>query len=199
MGYLFRMLTWTIQASFITLSLYRVWTSPWFASRRRGVRAMSACFAVALMSCWTRLVLLIILIIRKVLPLRKPFQNPAESGYYWRHTAPLVYARPDRAAVVFLYPAGNRLFSFHFPSALCFEVPLLSTTQPRSAGCRRLLLPLGLLYLPGRSCSAFAIWQGMKVMASRQRSVLQPLPGTAFVASLWPWWAQSPIAGIAAF
>ncbi|MCS5946630.1 hypothetical protein LNP25_23760 [Klebsiella variicola subsp. variicola] len=30
MGYLFRMLTWTIQASFITLSLYRVWTRPWF-------------------------------------------------------------------------------------------------------------------------------------------------------------------------
>ncbi|STS90666.1 Uncharacterised protein [Klebsiella variicola] len=46
MGYLFRMLTWTIQASFITLSLYRVWTRPWFASRRRGVRAMSVVFAV---------------------------------------------------------------------------------------------------------------------------------------------------------
>ncbi|MCS5969310.1 hypothetical protein LNP26_25500 [Klebsiella variicola subsp. variicola] len=44
MGYLFRMLTWTIQASFITLSLYRVWTRPWFASRRRGVRAMSVVF-----------------------------------------------------------------------------------------------------------------------------------------------------------
>lgn len=57
MGYLFRMLTWTIQASFITLSLYRVWTRPWFASRRRGVRAMSVVFAVALMSCLTRLVL----------------------------------------------------------------------------------------------------------------------------------------------
>ena len=55
MGYLFRMLT--IQASFITLSLYRVWTRPWFASRRRGVRAMSVVFAVALMSCLARLVL----------------------------------------------------------------------------------------------------------------------------------------------
>lgn len=57
MGYLFRMLTWIIQASFITLSLYRVWTRPWFASRRRGVRAMSVVFAVALMSCLARLVL----------------------------------------------------------------------------------------------------------------------------------------------
>ena len=30
---------------------------PWFASRRRGVRAMSVVFAVALMSCLARLVL----------------------------------------------------------------------------------------------------------------------------------------------
>ncbi|MCL0268231.1 hypothetical protein M2T75_33365, partial [Klebsiella pneumoniae] len=57
MGYLCRRLTWTSQASVITLSLSRVWTRPWFASRRRGVRAMSVVFAVALMSCLTRLVL----------------------------------------------------------------------------------------------------------------------------------------------
>ncbi|MBA6174964.1 hypothetical protein HGK56_10540 [Klebsiella variicola] len=46
-----------IVAAGIALSLYRVWTRPWFASRRRGVRAMSVVFAVALMSCLARLVL----------------------------------------------------------------------------------------------------------------------------------------------
>ncbi|WP_202025401.1 hypothetical protein [Klebsiella quasipneumoniae] len=57
MGYLFRMLTWTIQASFISLSLYRVWNRPWFARCSAGARAMGIVFAAALVSCLMLLVL----------------------------------------------------------------------------------------------------------------------------------------------
>ena len=35
-GYLFRMLTWTVQASFIAVSIYRAWPALWLTARTVG-------------------------------------------------------------------------------------------------------------------------------------------------------------------
>lgn len=56
-GYLFRMLTWTIQASFITISVYHVWPEPWL---RRGPRVLAGgkiAISLLLMSCLSMLIL----------------------------------------------------------------------------------------------------------------------------------------------
>lgn len=56
-GYLFRMLTWTVQASFIAISLFNVWQRPWFSIPTRGSTGLNVVFSLILMSCLGILVL----------------------------------------------------------------------------------------------------------------------------------------------
>lgn len=52
-GYLFRMLTWTIQASFIAITLFNVWQRPWF----RAAAGLHVVLSLILVSCLGVLVL----------------------------------------------------------------------------------------------------------------------------------------------
>jgi hypothetical protein len=97
---------------------------------------------------------------------------------------------------LWIFFTGERYFLstlLHFA-----EVPLTDNPAQAPGMARRLLL-LALLYLPA-GLFAFAIWQGMKVTRSvRQRSVLSSPWRTAFVTSLWPWWAWGSCCRCAAF
>ena len=50
-GYLMRMLTWTIQASFIAISLFDVWQRPWFHVPPRRAAGLHVVLSLILMSC----------------------------------------------------------------------------------------------------------------------------------------------------
>ncbi|MCZ3384927.1 hypothetical protein O3S68_21850 [Kosakonia sp. SOY2] len=56
-GYLFRMLTWTIQASFIAISVYHAWSAPWLTRSPRVLAAGKIVISLMLMSCLSMLVL----------------------------------------------------------------------------------------------------------------------------------------------
>ncbi|MCL6745738.1 hypothetical protein [Kosakonia sp. R1.Fl] len=56
-GYLFRMLTWTVQASFIAISVYRSWPAPWLSRSPRVLAAGKIAISLMLMSCLSMLVL----------------------------------------------------------------------------------------------------------------------------------------------
>lgn len=56
-GYLFRMLTWAIQASYIAFGVYRVWPNPWLKRGAKGLNASKIAIALMLMSCFSILVL----------------------------------------------------------------------------------------------------------------------------------------------
>jgi hypothetical protein len=56
-GYLFRMLTWTIQASYIACSVYRVWRKPWLKHGPNSLNGGKIAIALMLMSCLSMLVL----------------------------------------------------------------------------------------------------------------------------------------------
>lgn len=56
-GYLFRMLTWTVQASFIAVNIYRAWPAPWLTCSPRVLSAGNIAISLMLMSCLSMLVL----------------------------------------------------------------------------------------------------------------------------------------------
>lgn len=56
-GYLFRMLTWVIQASYIALSVYQVWQKPWLKYAPNGLNCAKISITLMLMSCLSMLVL----------------------------------------------------------------------------------------------------------------------------------------------
>ncbi|MBA4711169.1 MULTISPECIES: hypothetical protein [Citrobacter] len=56
-GYLFRMLTWTVQASFIAVSIYRAWPALWLTRSPRVLSAGKIAISLMLMSCLSMLVL----------------------------------------------------------------------------------------------------------------------------------------------
>lgn len=56
-GYLFRMLTWTVQASFIAISVYRAWSAPWLTRSPCVLAAGKIVISLMLMSCLSMLVL----------------------------------------------------------------------------------------------------------------------------------------------
>ncbi|PDO82743.1 hypothetical protein BK796_21920 [Kosakonia pseudosacchari] len=56
-GYLFRMLTWTVQASFIAISIYSAWPAPWLSRSPRVLAAGKIAISLMLMSCLSMLVL----------------------------------------------------------------------------------------------------------------------------------------------
>lgn len=56
-GYLFRMLTWTVQASFIAISVYHAWSAPWLTRSPRVLAAGKIVISLMLMSCLSMLVL----------------------------------------------------------------------------------------------------------------------------------------------
>ncbi|CAI8890721.1 hypothetical protein [Kosakonia quasisacchari] len=56
-GYLFRMLTWTVQASFMAISIYRAWPAPWLTRTLLVLAAGKIAISLMLMSCLSMLVL----------------------------------------------------------------------------------------------------------------------------------------------
>lgn len=56
-GYLFRMLTWTVQASFIAISVYRAWPAPWLTRSLYVPAAGKIVISLMLVSCLCILVL----------------------------------------------------------------------------------------------------------------------------------------------
>ncbi|VTM44319.1 Uncharacterised protein [Klebsiella quasipneumoniae] len=97
---------------------------------------------------------------------------------------------------LWIFFTGERYFLstlLHFA-----EVPLTDNPAQAPGMARRLLL-LALLYLPA-GLFAFAIWQGMKVTVASASAACSASPWrTAFVTSLWPWWAWGSCCRCAAF
>ena len=56
-GYLFRMLTWVIQASYLAVSVYHGWSKPWMKHGANSLNGVKIAIALMLMSCLSMLVL----------------------------------------------------------------------------------------------------------------------------------------------
>ncbi|EWG75181.1 MULTISPECIES: hypothetical protein [unclassified Enterobacter] len=56
-GYLFRMLTWVIQASYLAFCVYHVWPKPWMKRAANWLNGGKIAIALMLMSCLCMLVL----------------------------------------------------------------------------------------------------------------------------------------------